>query len=105
MYHEVVTEEIEAGYEDARRIERPVEGGRLDVVEVDLDDSAVATRLDRHSGLRDTDVAGARVCRRARRGRGDGRDSWALGGRGRERRDARDRVHLPLGGEAREVIR
>ncbi|SMO84963.1 DUF3368 domain-containing protein [Halorubrum cibi] len=57
VYDEVVTEEIEAGYDDARRIEQAVEGGRLEVVETDLDDSAIATRLDRHSGLSDADVA------------------------------------------------
>ncbi|MYL16836.1 DUF3368 domain-containing protein [Halorubrum terrestre] len=57
VYREVVTEGIEAGYDDARRIERAVEDGRLDVIEVDLDDSAVATRLDRHAGLSDADVA------------------------------------------------
>ncbi|RLM76578.1 DUF3368 domain-containing protein [Halorubrum sp. Atlit-26R] len=57
VYREVVTEGIDAGYDDARRIERAVEDGRLDVVEVDLDDSSVATRLDRHAGLSDADVA------------------------------------------------
>jgi predicted nucleic acid-binding protein len=57
VYREVVTEGIDAGYDDARRIEQAVEDGRLDVVEVDRDDSAVATRLDRHAGLSDADVA------------------------------------------------
>ena len=57
VYREVVTEGIEAGYDDARRIERAVEDGRVDVVEVDLDDSPVATGLDRHAGLGDADVA------------------------------------------------
>ena len=57
VYREVVTEEIEAGYDDVRRIERAAEDGRLDVVEVDLDGSAIATRLDRHAGLSDADVA------------------------------------------------
>ena len=57
MYREVVTEGTEAGYDDARRIERAVEDGRLDVVEVDRDDSATATRLDRHAGLSDADLA------------------------------------------------
>ena len=54
---EVVTEEIEAGYDDVRRIERAAEDGRLDVVEVDLDSSPVATRLERHSGLSNADLA------------------------------------------------
>jgi predicted nucleic acid-binding protein len=57
VYREVVTEGIEAGYDDARRIEQAVEDGRLDVVEVDRDDSAVAAGLDRHSGLSDADLA------------------------------------------------
>jgi len=57
VYREVVTEGIEAGYDDARRIERAVDDGYLDVVEVDRDDSGVATRLDRHAGLSDADVA------------------------------------------------
>ena len=57
MYREVVTEGTEAGYDDARRIERAVEDGRFDVVEVDRDDSATATRLDRHAGLSDADLA------------------------------------------------
>ena len=57
MYREVVIERIEAGYDDANRIERTVEDGCLDIVEVDLDDSAVATRLERHSGLSDADLA------------------------------------------------
>ena len=55
VYREVVTQGIEAGYDDARRIERAVEDGRLDVVEVDLEDSTVATRLD--AGLSAADVA------------------------------------------------
>nr|WP_241989431.1 hypothetical protein [Halorubrum sp. SP9] len=50
VYREVVTEGIEAGYDDARRIERAVEDGYID-------DSAVATQLDRHSGLSDANVA------------------------------------------------
>ncbi|EMA71434.1 DUF3368 domain-containing protein [Halorubrum distributum] len=57
VYREVVTEGIEAGYDDARRIERAFEDGRFDIVEVDFDDSGVAARLDRHAGLSDADVA------------------------------------------------
>jgi predicted nucleic acid-binding protein len=57
VYREVVTAGVEQGYDDARRIERAVEDGCLDVVEVDLDGSPVATRLDRHPGLSDADVA------------------------------------------------
>ena len=67
MYREVVTEGTEAGYDDARRIERAVEDGRLDVVEVDRDDSATATRLDRHAGLSDADLA-VLACANARDG-------------------------------------
>ena len=57
VYREAVTEGIEAGYDDARRIGRAAEDGGLDVVEVDFDDSPVATRLARHPGLSDADVA------------------------------------------------
>lgn len=57
VYRETVTEGIEAGYADARRIERAVEDGILEVVEVDLDDSEIASRLARHSGLSDADIA------------------------------------------------
>lgn len=57
VYRETVTEGIEAGYADARRIERAVEDGILEVVEVDLDESAFASRLARHSGLSDADIA------------------------------------------------
>ncbi|TKX45434.1 DUF3368 domain-containing protein [Halorubrum sp. SD690R] len=57
VYREAVTEGIEAGYDDARRIERTVEDGLVDVVAVDTDDSPVATRLGRHPGLSDADVA------------------------------------------------
>jgi predicted nucleic acid-binding protein len=67
VYREVVTEGTEAGYDDARRIERAVEDGRLDVVEVDRDDSATATRLDRHAGLSDADLA-VLACANARDG-------------------------------------
>ena len=54
VYHEVVTAGVEQGYDDARRIERAVEDG---LVDVDLDDSPVADRLQRHPGLSDADVA------------------------------------------------
>ena len=47
VYREVVTEEIEAGYGDVRRIERAAEDGRLDVGAGDLDSSPVAARLER----------------------------------------------------------
>ena len=57
VYYEVVTTGIEQGYDDARRIERAVEDGLVDVVTVDTDDSPVATRLARHPGLSDADVA------------------------------------------------
>ncbi|OSO93774.1 DUF3368 domain-containing protein [Halorubrum ezzemoulense DSM 17463] len=57
VYREAVTEGIEAGCDDARRIERAAEDGGLNVVEVDFDDSPVATRLARHPGLSDADVA------------------------------------------------
>ncbi|ELZ50455.1 hypothetical protein C464_02605 [Halorubrum coriense DSM 10284] len=56
VYHEVVTAGVEQGYDDARRIERAVENGLIDVVAVDTDGSAVATRLARHPGLSDADV-------------------------------------------------
>ena len=54
VYHEVVTAGVEQGYDDARRIERAVEDGLVDVA---LDDSPVADRLQRHPGLSDADVA------------------------------------------------
>ncbi|MFW5917055.1 MAG: DUF3368 domain-containing protein [Halorubrum sp.] len=57
VYREVVTTGIEQGYDDARRIERAVEDGLLEVVPVNTDDSPVATRLARHPGLSDADVA------------------------------------------------
>lgn len=56
VYREVVSEGVEAGYTDARRIERHAEDA-FDVVEVDLEDSAVATRLQRNPGLSAADVA------------------------------------------------
>ena len=57
VYREVVTTGVEQGYDDARRIERAVEDGLVDVVAVDTDDSPVATRLARHPGLSGADVA------------------------------------------------
>ena len=57
VHHEVVTTGVEQGYDDARRIERAVEAGLVDVVAVDPDDSPVADRLQRHPGLSDADVA------------------------------------------------
>ena len=57
VHHEVVTAGVEQGYDDTRRIERAVEDGLVDVVAVDTDDSPVATRLARHPGLSDADIA------------------------------------------------
>ena len=57
VYQEVVTDGVEAGYDDARRIERAVENGMLEVVSVDIDDSPLATRLASHPGLSDADIA------------------------------------------------
>ncbi|RLM83358.1 DUF3368 domain-containing protein, partial [Halobellus sp. Atlit-38R] len=84
VYHEVVTERVEAGYNDARWIERAVEGGNLDVVEVNFDGSTVATRLERHSGLSNADVA-VLACADARDGvavmdEAAGRSAAAVGG-------------------------
>lgn len=56
VYREVVSEGIEAGYTDARRIERHAED-TFDVVDVGLEDSQVATRLQRNPGLSAADVA------------------------------------------------
>ena len=57
VHREVVTAGVERGYDDAHRIERAVEDGLVDVVAVDTDESAVATRLRRHPGLSDADVS------------------------------------------------
>lgn len=54
VYREVVTEGVEAGYTDARRIEKQVEGDTLEVVKVG--DSPVADRLERNPGLSRADV-------------------------------------------------
>jgi predicted nucleic acid-binding protein len=67
VHREVVTAGIERGYDDARRIERVVENGLLDVVSVDTGDSPIATRLARHPGLSDADVA-VLACAAARDG-------------------------------------
>ena len=65
VYREVVTTGVERGYDDARRIERTVEDGLVDVVAVETDNSPVATRLARHPGLSDADVA-VLACAKAR---------------------------------------
>ena len=57
VYREVVSEGLEAGYPDARRVEKAVESGLFTVVDVAIDDSAVATRLERHEGLSGANVA------------------------------------------------
>ena len=57
VYEEVVTDGVEAGYDDARRIEQVVENGALEVVSVDVDDFPLATRLAHHPGLSDADIA------------------------------------------------
>ena len=54
---EVVTPGVKQGYDDASRVERAVADGLVDVVAVDTDNSPVATRLARHPGLSDADVA------------------------------------------------
>ena len=57
VHREVVATGIEQGYDDARRIERAVEDGLVEVVAVDTGGSPVATRLRRHPGLSDADVS------------------------------------------------
>ena len=57
VHHEVATAGVERGYDDARRIERAVEDGLINVVAVDTDNSPVATRLARHPGLSDASIA------------------------------------------------
>jgi len=57
VHREVVTTGVEQGYDDARRIERAVEGGLVEVVAVDTGDSPAATRLASHPRLSDADVA------------------------------------------------
>jgi predicted nucleic acid-binding protein len=57
VYREVVPDGIEAGYDDARRIERTVDDDVLESVAVDTEESPTAARLARHPGLSDADVA------------------------------------------------
>lgn len=57
VYREVVPDGIEAGYDDARRIERAVDDDVLESVAVDTEESPTAARLARHPGLSDADVA------------------------------------------------
>ena len=70
VYGEVVIKGMQAGYEDARRIERAVEDGIFEVVSVDRDDSPVADGLARHPGLSEADVD-VLVC-------ADGREAVAI---------------------------
>jgi len=56
VYDEVVIRGMQAGYEDARRIDRAVEDDIFEVVSVDRDDSRVATGLAGHPGLSEADV-------------------------------------------------
>ena len=55
VYDEVVTEGLDAGYPDARRIEAVVEADHLSVRE--MPESDFADRLQRNDGLSDADVA------------------------------------------------
>jgi len=55
VYREVVTDGIAAGYDDARRIERRVDDGLFDVVEVE--GGRLAARLTDDPGLSGADVA------------------------------------------------
>ena len=57
VYREVVTDGIETGYGDARRIERAVDDDVLESVAVDIGESPTATRLARHPSLSDADVS------------------------------------------------
>ena len=54
---EVVTDGIEAGCDDARRIERAIDDGVLETVAVDVEESPTAARLARHPGFCDADVS------------------------------------------------
>jgi len=56
VFAEVVTAGIEAGYPDARRIERSVDADRFETVSVTLEDP-LSSRLREHSTLSDADVA------------------------------------------------
>lgn len=55
VYTEVVTNGIEAGYPDARRIERAVEAGTFEVVVVD--GSPVRNRLEANGALSEADAS------------------------------------------------
>jgi predicted nucleic acid-binding protein len=55
VYDEVVCEGIEAGYADARRVERAVEDGLITVVSVEPTDTL--DRLDDNDALSETDAA------------------------------------------------
>ncbi|WP_336001098.1 DUF3368 domain-containing protein [Halorientalis halophila] len=55
VYEEVVATGIEAGYPDARRIERSVDAHHFEVVTVES--TSLGTRLQRNSNLSDADVA------------------------------------------------
>ncbi len=57
VYEEVVTSGIEAGYPDARRIERSVDADRFDVVSVEMGEGSLPSRLGEHDNLSDADVA------------------------------------------------
>jgi len=57
VYAEVVTAGIDAGYPDARRIERGVEAGRFDTVPVAFEEGSLASRLQDGISLSDADVA------------------------------------------------
>jgi len=57
VYYEVVTEGIEAGYTDARRVEKTVEADRLAVVDVVTDDPRWRLDWNVYDGLSDADVA------------------------------------------------
>lgn len=55
VYEEVVETGIEAGYPDARRIERSVEADVFDVVAVDT--TSLQSRLQQNSSLSDADIS------------------------------------------------
>lgn len=55
VFAEVVTVGIEAGHQDARRIEQAVERGTLRVVAADV--TELGSRLDRNQNLTDADAA------------------------------------------------
>lgn len=65
VYEEVVVDGVETGYPDARRLERAVDDGRLDVVAIERTD--LADRLGRNPALSDADVA-VLTCAAARDG-------------------------------------